>query len=541
MSKEVGTKYLPFVLLGLLVLVGLITIFTQADNYGITWDEPLQDRYGLAVLKWYESLGRDTHFLTAFPANDFMPEHGGFFDAMVAAVQEHFSPAEHWRVRHIFTALTGLLGIVAIALCGYELGGYWLAFLAALALWFYPRYYGAMYNNPKDIPAAVATLFVLWAVLILVRQWEEKKLFIRNSILVGFCIGLATAIRVNTVIWYLLLVFIAVSGWFLPGQNPWRAQEIPSDTVKQALAAGIIGITSLLTMMVFWPYIFLNPFANLFNSIAVISHYPWTGVVFYDGSMIPGTRLPLTYAPKWLIIGSPPALIIFAFVGILIAGCLSLRKKVIEPKIAVVFLAFFVPLGAIMLLHSTLYNSLRQFLFLVPAMILIAAYGFIQLFTGLVRRKQAGLKALAVGLVVVTLISYALVAREMITLSPFEYTYFSPFVGGLPGASHFYETDYWAMCNQQAAQWLNQHYQGYTMIPHPIVADFPHMGQLAPYLSSALQSESYQVNEKPADFYVATIYDNADRWFPSYRIIHVVAVEGAPFCVIKINPAIESH
>jgi hypothetical protein len=106
-------------------------------------------------------------------------------------------------------ATSALLGLMAIALCGYELGGYWIAFLAALALWLYPRYYGAIYNNPKDIPAVVTTTFVLWAVLVLIKQWTQKKYFIRNSVLLGVCIGTAASIRVTAVIWYLILAKVS--------------------------------------------------------------------------------------------------------------------------------------------------------------------------------------------------------------------------------------------------------------------------------------------------------------------------------------------
>ncbi len=134
MKKTFLSKSLPLLLLGGLLLIGLITIFVQANNYGITLDEPLQDNYGHAVMEWYYTLGRDTSFLTAFPADTYMPEHGGIFDAGIAAVQHEFPPADHWQVRRIVTALAGLLGLVAIALCGYEIGGYWMAFLAALML-----------------------------------------------------------------------------------------------------------------------------------------------------------------------------------------------------------------------------------------------------------------------------------------------------------------------------------------------------------------------------------------------------------------------
>src|SRR5215469_3740811 len=413
MKKVSLSKSLPLLLLGGLLLTGLITIFIQADNYGISRDEPTQDRYGQAVLQYYLTLDKDRSFLTVFQSDAHMPEHGGFFDAIIAAVQDEFPPADHWHVRRIITALSGLVGIVAIALCGYELGGYWIAFLAALGLWLYPRYYGAIYNNPKDIPAAVTMTFILWAALLLSKQWDQQMRFIRNSILVGFCIGLAASIRVNAVIWYAILSLLLIVWWLLHGKRVWQEKRVRAELVKQGIAASIIGTTSLLTMMVFWPYIFLNPFVNLYHSIKVLSQYPWNGSVLYDGVVYGAMQLPGTYAPHWLFIASPPALVGFALLGAGIAYALSIKKGLIDPKIAIVMLAFIIPLGAMVGLRSVLYDGLRQFLFLVPPVILIAVYGFVQTVTYLAHKQQKIVRLAAAGLVTITLASYVLVIKDM--------------------------------------------------------------------------------------------------------------------------------
>ncbi len=536
MKKVLLSKFLPLMLLGGLLLTGLITIFIQADNYGISRDEPTQDRYGQAVMEWYHTLGKDTSFLTAFLPDEYMPEHGGIFDAFIAVVQQTFPPADHWQVRHLITALSGLVGIVAIALCGYELGGYWVAFLAALALWLYPRYYGAMYNNPKDIPAAVTMTFILWAVLVLIKQWDQSQRFIRNSILVGFCIGLAAAIRVSAVSWYLILPLLLIAWWVLQGKRVWQGKRVRVELVKQGIAASVIGTTSLLTMMALWPYIFLNPFVNLYHSIKILSQYPWNGPVLYDGVVYGAMQLPRTYTPKWLLIASPPTLVIFALVGVGIAYALSLKKGLIDPKIATVILAFIMPLGALVGLHAVLYDGLRQFLFLVPPMILIAVYGFVQTVTYLAHKKQQMVKLAAVGLVIVTLASYVLVVKDMVELSPFEYLYFSPVIGGISGANGKFDTDYWATCSKQASEWLAQNYRHYTSKSAPTLQGKPLLSQMLPYLPS-----TFHENDTHPDFYIASTRANDDRGFPTYTAIHIVAAGGVPLCVVKVNPAIAPH
>ena len=537
MAKGFFSKYLPLVLLGGLLLTGLVTIFVQADNYGITLDEPQQDAYGHAVMEWYATLGRDTSFLSGFPNDANLPEHGGIFDAVIAAVQQLFPPSEHWHVRRIVTALSGLLGLVVLAFCGYELGmgSYWMAFLAALALWLYPRYYGAIYNNSKDIPAAVATMLVLWVSLIFIKQWAQKKHFIRNSVLLGLCIGIAAAIRVTAVIWYLILGLFVTGWWLFWGKRLWQENKARAELIRQAIAAAIIGVVSFLTMMLLWPYMFLNPFKNLLHSMRVMSQYPWNGTVLYNGVVVPATHLPRTYAPEWLIIGSPPTLILFALVGFGIACFWAVKKQMIDPGISLVLLSFILPLGTIVGLHSVLYDALRQFLFLVPSLILIAVYGFVQIVNYLGTRKQRTLRWAAAGLVVLTLTSYTLVLKEMVDLSPFEYTYFSPVVGGLPGAAGKFETDYWGTCTLQAKEWLLQNYRHYTDSSNPSVEirayEFPSGGPLS-------MPGFHEVNAAP-DFYIASTRYKLDQQYPVYRTIHVVAAEGVPLCVIKARPTLQ--
>lgn len=533
MNKPFLVKFLPLILLGGLLLTGLVTIFTQSGQYGITVDEPIQDSYGHAVMEWYYTLGRDTSFLTAFPADTYMPEHGGIFDAGIAAVQHAFSPADHWHVRRVITALAGLLGLVAIALCGYEMGGYWMAFLAALMLWLYPRYYGAIYNNPKDIPATVTTTLVLWGALLLLKQWGQEKRYLRNSLLVGFFIGLAASIRVTAVIWYAIFVLVVLGWWFLRGREVRREHRVRAELSKQGISALVIGLSSWLTMIILWPYVFLNPVVNLLRSIKVLSKYPWDGSVLYNGALVAATKLPRTYSLEWLVIGSPPTLVLFALLGLGIAGVVCVRKRLIDPQVAVVILSLLVPLGAMIGLHSVLYNALRQFLFLIPSMILLAVYGLVQMVQYLRGRKQRVLRLAAVGLAVLTLASYVQVINDMANLSPFEYTYFSPFVGGLAGAARNFETDYWATCSEQAAIWLAQNYQHYTNSSTPSVEAGANQDQISPFLAPKFHRDS--VN---SDFYIVPIGVPID---PKYKTIHTIGMRGAIFCLIKVNSTITHH
>src|SRR5205807_3414014 len=174
-----------------------------------------------------------------------------------------------------------------------------------------------------------------------------------------------------------------------------------------------IGLVSLLTMIVLWPYVAISPISHLYESIIVMSKYPWNGTVLFNSVTYPATHIPRWYAPVWLGIGSPPALVLCMLLGVTVASIFLFRKRVMDPRIMVVLLAFFVPLVSIVALHSVLYGALRQFLFLVPPMILLAVYGITQAFRFLIAHSQ---KIIAGGLVLLLLLSYIFVIKDMVSL-----------------------------------------------------------------------------------------------------------------------------
>lgn len=523
--REAFQHWLPVLLFTLLCVLMLVTVFTQVKNYGLTMDVPLQDSYGHSILAWYRTLGRDTSFLTAYPANTYMPEHGAIFDAIIALAQHTLG--HYWYTRAVMTGLAGIAGIVAIALCGYEIGGWWCAFLAALGLWLYPRYFGAIFNNPKDIPFAAAMTWILWSALLLVKHWKTGRTYYWYCLLVGFCIGFAASIRVTAVIWYPLLLLIVGGWWLVNGREIWHQKQILSTFTRQAIAGTVIGLTSLLTMMALWPYIFLNPFSHLYDSIIVMSRYPWNGTVLFNGVAYLATQLPYSYIPTWLIIGSPPALILCALLGSIMACITMLKKREIDPKVTIVLLAFFVPFISLIALHTTLYNALRQFLFIVPPMILIAIYGIKTTIRMLISQRK---RVIAAGFVAALLISYIFVVVDMINLHPYEYVYFSPIAGGLQGAARNYETDYYASCDKAAAQWLAQNYQHYTKDTNPTVEGIMYFEPLI----SIYLPDNFRISAKNPDFYIVPIWASGGKG-NAYHTIYIESRQGIPFCSVQVK------
>ena len=220
------------------------------------------------------------------------------------------------------------------------------------------------------------------------------------------------------------------------------------------------------------------------------------------------------------MIGSPLPLVLCLIFG----AAYLFKKRMADPAITLVFFAFVVPLASLVILHAVLYGALRQFLFLVPPMILIAVDGVVEVMRLLIAHRR---RFLASGLVLLLLASYTLVVVDMVSLHPYEYIYFSPVVGGLPGSENKYEIDYWASCEKAGAQWLEQHYQQYTTKHHPSVQGITYFEQLIMlYLPG-----NFHVDTQQPDFYVAPTWENGAS--SAYRVIHVESSENVPLCVVE--------
>jgi hypothetical protein len=257
--------------------------------------------------------------------------------------------------------------------------------------------------------------------------------------------------------------------------------------------------------------------------------YPWGEQVPFAGHIYEqATQVPRSYAPWWLIIGSPPASIFFAAIGGLIVCVEMIRRKALEPNLLIIGLAFLFPLALIVALHATVYASMRQFLFLVPPLLLFAVYGLVRLFLFFKERQQ---KSALVALVLLTLFAQFQVLYDLRKIHPYEYMYFSPLIGGIPGADGNYEMDYWGICNKPATEWLVQNYQHYTTTKSPTV-----MSTLSPEQVTTYLPKNFRMERKSPDFFIALVRFEMEKKFPTYKVIHTEGVQGYVACVVKMKP-----
>lgn len=419
-------------------------------HYGLTWDEEVHRIYGECILRWYGSFFKDS------AARDFhtLRFYGGFFDA-IAALTGRVLPFGVYESRHLANMLFGFLAIFFSYRLGKHLSGAAAGFFSALFLTLTPVFYGHIFNNPKDVP--FAALFLV-AIYYSVLSYDAlPRLSGKLLLKLGIALGLMLGVRIGGVF---------IFGYIALLWGTWLAirvtkEALPFGAGLKGIAisgAGILAI-SWCVMLLFWPWAQVSPLCNPWYALTTFSNFDWPLPVLFYGRYIPAQHLPWDYLATWVSISLPE----FYFV-VLLAGCfLGLRSLARGPRLTalqkwsvkVIFLASVIlfPILGTMILRPTIYDGLRQFLFLLPPLAVLAGVSFGALIGSTTAPRFKGILAAAV------FVSAVMTAGDMIRLHPYENVYFNRLAaGGVKRASQYFETDYWGNSYKEGAEWLIQNY-----------------------------------------------------------------------------------
>jgi len=177
-----------------------------------------------------------------------------------------------------------------------------------------------------------------------------------------------------------------------------------------------------------------------------MAHYPLTFRQIFEGNVEWSDYMPWYYLPKSMVITIPLIVLTGLFSFVLFSRRIMKDGKAILYGMVVFTILF--PMLFVIYERSNLYSSWRQFLFLYPPIVLLAATGFQIYFENMARKflTWCGVAFLAI------LSIHPL--KFMIKNHPYSYLYYNEFVGGLKGAYSNYETDYYYVSQTEAAKWL---------------------------------------------------------------------------------------
>jgi hypothetical protein len=413
---------------GLLLLVGM-----TFRDYGITWDEPLHQRYGEASLAYYTSFGQDLSYyevsrnLRADMRQIWL--YGPLFDVGAAAVAR-ISPLPEFETRHLLNALVGVLGIWGVYHLGCLLGSGGTGFLAALLLATVPSWYGHMFNNPKDIPFAAGYVWSLYFLLRLFLRFPDLDR--AAGVKLGLAIGLSLGVRFGGL---LLFAYLGLVLLFL--------LALHRDRLGQLLRVGATtGVVGWATMVALWPWTHPEPFRRPLAALA-------RQRLGHDRAPGPG------YLPTFFGVKLPELVLALLLVGLVLAA-IELVRRAREPRagdarrplaIALLAVAAGFPVVYTMVRQPWIYDEIRHMLFVVPPLTCLAALAF----TEFAERLPVLGRRIAVAVVAAGVLWTAII---MVRLHPNQYVYYNAFAGGLAGAEGRFPTDYWGNAMREATREL---------------------------------------------------------------------------------------
>jgi len=346
-------------------------------------------------------------------------------------------------VRHIMVSVFSFIGVaaagwaVAIVTRSWRWGLATSAVLVSIPFWT-----GSAMFNLKDTPAATGYTLLTAGCIALTLPVDRVtrgtkvvgwvSLFSGTLVIWGVRPGLWPAI---VLAFFAMLLIRARFNDFTRWKESFSALIFPMSAV----------LASYVAMMAIYPKLFLNPVKLIYGSFRETSGFTHDTYVLTNGVKL-GAPPPWYYLPQWLSAQLPEALVVLLVVATVLAIWLVLRRlfhstpsslDFVFPAMVFVFIQFAAFPAAAIILRSTVYGGLRQFLFLLPAVaMLIMLALFVLVRHGALSRIRGVLPTVAGVLVASTIVTTV----SQFQLFPYVTSYFNPttVAGGIDGRWEMY-------------------------------------------------------------------------------------------------------
>jgi hypothetical protein len=453
--------------------------------------------------------------------------YGGLFD-MAAVGLQHVLPLDIYDTRHLLCGVIGVLGVVGTWRLAREIGGPRVGFIAAALLSLTASWYGAMFNNTKDIPFAVGVVWALYFACLLVAQLPRPRL--RHILFFGAVLGATMAVRIGAAfVVFALAITVTLHGVGTARNRGWRAavRDLGSTAIRLVPAA----LTAYAIMGMFWPWSVMSPL-NPLLAVGELTHFPIRTEI--DNEFYRATELPFEYLPVYVAIKVPEITLfgLALFIGWSSLQAARAGRRTLSPALlqtAVILLLIALPVIYFVVMRPSLYNGMRHFFFIVPPLCIAAAEGLDRLWARMpAARPWAGF---VFGMALLVVAAHEIVS--MVRLHPHQYVYYNALVGGPGGAFRSYEMDYWSNFLPQALELLEQQlaaeHGGKPPARKYVVGVCTNEEVLKRYAPPYLEPTK---NWQQADFIITTTNTDCDT-YASGRTVIEIAREGAVLGLVK--------
>jgi len=424
-------------------------------DYGISWDEPWHREIASVSAKYMASI-----FMPDFQPPEFaslpalatypMKQYGIVFDFPMYVADNllgyNGTMPEAYYLRHLCAFLLFYVSVFFFYLIvRNRFDSRALGLTGCLFLILSPRIFAESFYS-KDI--VFLSLFII-SIYFFLRYLHKKTIV--NSLL----FALATALVVDQRITAIFIPFLAV---FVTCMDEIKMGQMFNQLPKRLLPLFIYLVSFSFFMVLFWPYLWENPVRNLMDAVVSMSRFAADYEILYRGEFIKSTTVPWHYIPVWILITTPILYTFFFFLGTfltikeMIKNGIKIYTSDRERHNFLVMLLFAVPLTAVIVLNSTLYDGWRHMYFIYAPFLLMVMTGFAWL-TGMIKEVRSGRERRAAffiaAVIVVCLVS---TFYQMVRYHPFQNVYFNRLAGNNVGRN--FELDYWGLSFRRGLEYI---------------------------------------------------------------------------------------
>lgn len=430
------TKYV-FIFLSALLLVFMLLMSRSA---GVSCDEVLHYNHSVAVYNYFASHGKDTAALNT-PVSH-LQYYGQSYDNIATILIRWFRIDDIYGFRHFMSTLAGWLTILVTALFAVWLAGYEAGIIVLLLFTVSPTFLGHAQNNLKDVPFALAYISGTFFTFRLLSTGAKSSIadVILLTLSIAFCISIRPGGLILICFLFMFFGIYYISEYYRSGR------VVIDEAWKKFLIITAISGAAYFLSIILWPYALQNPVRNPFISYNVMVHYPDTFRQIFEGKAEWSDYMPWYYLPKSMLI-TIPLVVSLGFVMFMLFSMYFARNG---KRIFLIFLfaSILLPVIFVIIRRSNLYSSWRHFLFVYPAIVLLAAISFADIFSNIEKRIRKLIFVLA--FILASLHPLVFILGN----TPYSYLYYNQLTRGLKGAYSNYETDYYFINQREASEWL---------------------------------------------------------------------------------------
>lgn len=455
-----GIKFLliykkQYICVATFFLIYFIIGISIYKDYGVSWDEPTHRQIAMVTAKHLATIFlpgcQSAELLSLPPLSEYAAkQYGVIFDLPMYIIEVLLgyksTMPEIFYLRHLCTFLLFYISVFFFFLIVKNRFDSWLSGLAGcLFLILSPRIFADSFYG-KDV---VFLSLMIIAIYFFVRYLTSQTLI--NSLL----FALVTALMVSQRITGMFIPFLVV---FMTAIDIAKTEKPLHNFYRKSFPLFIYLFSFSIFVFLLWPYLWDDPVGNFINAFRVMNRFPISYDILYFGRFIQSTQVPWHYIPVWIIITTPLIYIFFFFLG-----CSWIIKTTIdngkllyankdEQQDFLFLLLFAIPLAAVIILNSALYDGWRHMYFIYAPFLLIAMAGFNKVLT-IIRMSRTGRERCLAGFITAIIVFGIITTScQMISNHPFQNVYFNALAGKYAG--QVFELDYWGLSFRQGLEYI---------------------------------------------------------------------------------------